>query len=208
MSRFLILGALMLAVTISGCGPSEESKTAQQAEKQQTATEKVAEAAKTAAGEVEKAAEAVAEQAEEAKQEAEPTVKETAAEAQEMADQAAEKTEQMMADTGAAMDQAAETTAETAKEAAVAASMGAEKAVEATQQALTPEQEELVLEASFGNVTFPHAMHAEAYECSTCHGEGTPGLFGLDKTRAHDLCKGCHKQEGAGPTGCTDCHQK
>lgn len=69
-------------------------------------------------------------------------------------------------------------------------------------------QDEIVLEASYGNVTLPHAMHAEAYDCSTCHGESTPTAFELDKETAHKVCKGCHKDEGAGPTGCKGCHVK
>ncbi|NIQ96412.1 MAG: cytochrome c3 family protein [Desulfuromonadales bacterium] len=82
----------------------------------------------------------------------------------------------------------------------------AEKAVEETKQVVSPETIEL--EASYGNITFPHGMHSKAYDCSTCHGEGMPGPIGLDKDKAHPLCKGCHEEEGAGPTACKDCHQK
>ena len=78
--------------------------------------------------------------------------------------------------------------------------------VAAAQKATVPQ--EIVLEASKGNVTFPHGMHADTYECSICHGDGTPAAFDLTKEVAHKVCKGCHKDEGAGPTGCSGCHTK
>ncbi len=62
---------------------------------------------------------------------------------------------------------------------------------------------EVTIEASYGNVTMPHGMHADSFECSTCHGDGTPAAFELTKESAHALCKGCHKAEGTGPTGCS-----
>ena len=80
------------------------------------------------------------------------------------------------------------------------------KPVVAVQQATVPQ--EIVLEASKGNVTFPHGMHAEDFECSICHGDGTPAAFDLTKEVAHKVCKGCHKDGGAGPTGCSGCHKK
>jgi hypothetical protein len=168
MIKFLTVGAMLLAFTMSGCEKSEESKSEPAATK--TATEKVTEAAKTAAGEVKETAKTVAEETRET----------TAA--------AVDKTKEMAG-------QAAESTKEAAGE-----------AVDAVKQAVSPET--IVLEASYGNVTFPHALHQDAFECSTCHGEGTPGLFGLDKDKAHALCRDCHKEQGAGPTGCTDCHKK
>ena len=78
--------------------------------------------------------------------------------------------------------------------------------VAAAKKATVPQ--EIVLEASKGNVTFPHGMHADAYECSICHGDGTPAAFDLTKDVAHKVCKSCHKDEGAGPTGCSGCHKK
>jgi hypothetical protein len=65
-----------------------------------------------------------------------------------------------------------------------------------------------MLEASYGNITFPHATHSGTFDCTVCHGEGTPGRFGLDKEKAHVLCKDCHKKEGSGPTECKGCHKK
>jgi len=68
--------------------------------------------------------------------------------------------------------------------------------------------EEIIFEASNGNVTFTHGAHADTVACSTCHGEGTPSAFGIEKDIAHKLCKGCHKDGGAGPTACRECHIK
>jgi len=68
--------------------------------------------------------------------------------------------------------------------------------------------EEIILEASNGDVTFTHGVHADTVACLTCHGEGAPTAFGINKDVAHKLCKGCHKDGGAGPTGCRDCHIK
>ncbi len=116
-----------------------------------------------------------------------------------MTGQTVEATKEAMTDTK-------ETLSEKAETAALATTTAAGKAVETAQKAVSPDT--IVLEASYGNVSFPHAMHEDAYACSNCHGEGTPGLFGLDKEKAHALCWDCHKQEGAGPTGCKDCHKK
>ncbi|PLX79369.1 MAG: cytochrome C [Desulfuromonas sp.] len=84
--------------------------------------------------------------------------------------------------------------------------MAVDKAVESAKQAVSPET--VVLEASYGNVTFTHGAHAESYDCTVCHGDGAPASFDLDKATAHALCKDCHKQEGAGPTSCKECHVK
>lgn len=78
--------------------------------------------------------------------------------------------------------------------------------VATAKQATIPH--EIVLVASKGNVTLPHSMHADAFECSICHGDGTPATFDLTKEVAHKVCKGCHKDEGVGPTGCSGCHKK
>jgi hypothetical protein len=82
----------------------------------------------------------------------------------------------------------------------------AEKPVTTTQKTAIPQ--EITLEASYGNVTFPHGMHADSSACSVCHGDGVPEDFDITKEVAHKLCKGCHKDEGAGPTGCKGCHKK
>ena len=71
-------------------------------------------------------------------------------------------------------------------------------------------------------VTFPHASHAKTIDCIACHHasktkEEIKGCFechGKDesaspaKTAFHNSCRGCHKEKGAGPTKCNDCHPK
>ena len=89
---------------------------------------------------------------------------------------------------------------------AAAAASTAEVAKETIKDAAIPE--EIVLKASNGNVTFPHRMHAETHECQTCHGDGTPSAFDINKDIAHKLCRDCHKTVGAGPTNCNGCHKK
>ena len=133
-------------------------------------------------------------------------IKKAVQDTKDVADAAADKTHEMITDAKDATAKAADTAADNIKTAAVATTMAADKAVEAAKQAVSPET--LVLEASYGNVTFPHTMHSEEYECSTCHGEETPGLLGLDKATADELCKNCHNQKGAGPTDCKGCHKK
>ena len=104
--------------------------------------------------------------------------------------------------------QMAQATASEVKEqaaAAAAATTGAVESLAGKKPAIT---QEIVLEASYGNVTFPHGMHGEAFACSTCHGDQNPAEFEITKDVAHQLCKDCHKDQGAGPTGCTGCHKK
>jgi len=66
----------------------------------------------------------------------------------------------------------------------------------------------VVYHASQGSVTFPHADHAGRLACSQCHMTEPPGRIVIDKTFAHNTCKGCHKNSGSGPTGCIQCHIK
>jgi len=62
--------------------------------------------------------------------------------------------------------------------------------------------------ATNGNVTFDHQQHAGNNACSSCHPSEPPTKIFLDKDKAHQLCKGCHQEKGAGPTQCTGCHKK
>jgi predicted CXXCH cytochrome family protein len=66
----------------------------------------------------------------------------------------------------------------------------------------------VTLEAKNGNVTFSHKGHAGMMDCATCHGAGTPGKLELDKDSGHKLCMDCHKEKGAGPVKCGECHKK
>lgn len=56
-----------------------------------------------------------------------------------------------------------------------------------------------------------HSPAGETPACSECHGEpfnpqnlNMPGLKGA----YHLQCMGCHREIGAGPVGCTECHEK
>ncbi|MDO9080265.1 MAG: cytochrome C [Desulfuromonadales bacterium] len=62
--------------------------------------------------------------------------------------------------------------------------------------------------ATNGNVSFNHQQHAANHVCTSCHPAGTPAKIVLGKDKAHQLCKECHQQQGAGPTQCTGCHKK
>lgn len=137
---------------------------------------------------------------EKASQKMEQTSQSAAEEAKETATAAVDETRE-------AVETAVEETGQKAREVAEASKETMTEAAEAVSAAATP-PESLVFEASYGNITFPHGMHAESYDCATCHGDGTPEAFGLDKDKAHELCKGCHEDEGAGPTSCRDCHEK
>lgn len=84
-------------------------------------------------------------------------------------------------------------------------------------------------------VEFPHKVHYEAFECTTCHHtqEGltadsdmevetcgschaspeaaeTPACseMSMKKNPFHINCVGCHKEQAAGPTKCDECHPK
>jgi hypothetical protein len=71
-------------------------------------------------------------------------------------------------------------------------------------------------------VTFNHAEHAKSFDCFACHHEAKAKdqikscfeCHGKDekapdaKTAFHNNCRGCHKKEAKGPTGCKDCHPK
>lgn len=58
-----------------------------------------------------------------------------------------------------------------------------------------------------GNVAFPHRLHA-ARGCKPCHEAAPAKLAGLDKDKAHALCKGCHEDMAKGPRKCDGCHQR
>lgn len=68
----------------------------------------------------------------------------------------------------------------------------------------------MTLPAKPGNVTFEHQKHMQRKDsCAPCHTTSMGGtIVGFDKDMAHFVCKGCHLDQKAGPTGCKDCHQK
>ena len=77
-------------------------------------------------------------------------------------------------------------------------------------------------------VTFPHGQHAGDIDCVTCHhtseGENVeeacfdchgqdpeapdPSVSSLRDNPFHALCRGCHKDNGEGPTSCSACHSE
>jgi hypothetical protein len=193
MSKMVILGMAILALMVSGCEKSEElnpTKTTTE-----TTTERIAEAAKDSAGEMKESAQVVAEKAEDSEKQTESAAKEAVKESEELAASADDKTKEI-----------ANQSADEAKEVMSQAKEGTTMANDEAKQTFSPET--IVLEASYGNITFPHAQHSDTFECSTCHGDTAPGPFDLDKNSAHDLCRDCHKQKGLGPTDCKGCHKK
>lgn len=65
----------------------------------------------------------------------------------------------------------------------------------------------VTLQAKNGNITFNHKTHAKV-ECTACHTKAEGGKIDLNKDSGHKLCMGCHKEKGAGPTKCGECHKK
>lgn len=68
-------------------------------------------------------------------------------------------------------------------------------------------QDEIILEASYGTITFPHRQHAAKLDCSTCH-DATQKISDITKEVTHKLCRGCHREGDTEPTSCKDCHKK
>jgi flavoprotein len=63
--------------------------------------------------------------------------------------------------------------------------------------------------AKNGAITFHHNMHQEMLKgCKICHEKGPGKIEGFGKEFAHKTCKGCHADNGAGPTECSECHKK
>ena len=118
----------------------------------------------------------------------------------------AQKTEETTSDAGAAATTAAAAAEQKTAGDTITTTRAIETATSQSRAAALPEM--LTLEASYGNISFPHAVHAASFACSSCHGEATPAAFGLTKETAHPLCKGCHQEQGTGPTTCTGCHKK
>jgi len=80
---------------------------------------------------------------------------------------------------------------------------------EAKPKAAAPQPPQTVVyEASYGKVAFAHAAHAERLGCGSCHTSEPPVKIAIDKEKAHQMCKGCHQEKGAGPTQCGGCHKK
>nr|WP_320116160.1 cytochrome c3 family protein [uncultured Desulfuromonas sp.] len=64
------------------------------------------------------------------------------------------------------------------------------------------------LQCPFGAVLFNHRAHVEMMSCDTCHTSTPPGKITKSKKEFHATCRGCHADNGAGPTKCRDCHNR
>jgi len=215
MKRIALLVVLMAALMTLGCGKQEQT----QAPAEKSATETAAAPAQEpSVVPAEQSATPTTAQTEEATPEQAATETESTApsmvdQMKEAAQAPAAAVEQAVTESKDTMTAAASSVAETAEEAKQAAmdkmAEGAAVVAETAQAAgaaMAPDS--VVLKASYGDVTLPHKMHAENFECSVCHGEGAPGALELGKDKAHALCKGCHQEKGAGPTKCSACHVK
>lgn len=76
-------------------------------------------------------------------------------------------------------------------------------------------------------VVFPHKAHADVNECTVCHHTAKgkddaqscfechgkdpnapdPSAMGAKENPFHILCRGCHQEQGKGPTKCNECHK-
>jgi len=64
------------------------------------------------------------------------------------------------------------------------------------------------LQCNFGPVLFNHRDHVEMMSCDTCHTSDPPSKITKSKKEFHATCRGCHADNGAGPTKCRDCHNR
>ncbi|MCD6527902.1 MAG: hypothetical protein J7K75_13020 [Desulfuromonas sp.] len=165
-------------------------------------------------------------------------VKESANNVVEQATEVVDSAAQMVKDSGVATEQAVKevvaTAAEDVSAVAEVVEQKAEAIVDAAEQQVADVKQEgaqlvnnlvdsavavpevpalqasqtVVFECDKGNVTLAHAQHGEEYGCPSCHGASAPGPLELGKTKAHTLCKTCHKAKKAGPTSCSGCHKK
>lgn len=198
MFRMVLIGGLLITLTLFGCQQSEQTQPAQapppqppapQVQQQSAAEEAETEAAETAA-EVEERKEGSFESAGK-------TI-------DEVIENAGEKT----TETYAAAKETTQDVAASVNDQAASVVDAGKASVDQVVTAVTPtaSPEEVIFKGSFGTVTMPHQVHAAAFSCALCHGEGTPGAFDLGRDAAHALCIDCHKEQKVGPTGCTGCH--
>lgn len=77
-------------------------------------------------------------------------------------------------------------------------------------------------------VVFPHKVHSETNDCTVCHHTAKgkdavqscfechgkdpnapdPSAMSAKENPFHIKCRGCHKEQGKGPTKCADCHKE
>lgn len=197
MHRFLWLFFITMAMVLSGCESSEQTDA-------KTTPHQVVKAEKPINGAPGQPVASPLDAAKKSAEKAEARTKKVDQEARAMAGET-QQPAPTMAEPVVTAEKLASETEKAIETVTDPAGKNTEKADTGTQPA-SPEQ--IILEASNGNITFTHGAHAETVACSTCHGEGTPSAFGIDKDIAHKLCKDCHKDGGVGPTGCRECHIK
>lgn len=188
MPRLILLSIILTALLLTGCNTEEEQVPAAEPSQQE-------DHGATQTDQSQPAMENAGQEADSLQEELEDAGEEVADTAQALGHAAAEKTEQ-----------AAAKVAEETEEAGQAVEQQVEEAEQTVADVDVPDI--VTLEASFGNISFPHAVHADFLECTECHGSAEPGPMELGKDKGHELCQGCHKDQGAGPTGCRDCHKK
>ena len=79
------------------------------------------------------------------------------------------------------------------------------------------QEDGIVLESNFGEVAFDHSAHGD-FSCEECHHVGETDQSFTDchnedadidaKQAFHENCITCHQDQEAGPTGCSECHEK
>ncbi|WP_243336556.1 cytochrome c3 family protein [Anaeromyxobacter soli] len=79
---------------------------------------------------------------------------------------------------------------------------------ELAEQALPAAPQQISLKTrTFGTVTVDHPAHlARRAHCVSCHGEGPIQKIEFTPKLAHERCRGCHKEQQAGPLTCRGCH--
>ena len=86
--------------------------------------------------------------------------------------------------------------------------------VDLLEQRIPRSKNVIVFPNDKGEVLFNHAIHSKKFkgdDCILCHRTDKPTkdkiLTRFDNHRiAHYFCKGCHREVGAGPTECHECH--
>lgn len=131
--------------------------------------------------------------------------KEKAQEASEAIKDTAKAVEEKVVEKAAEVQKKTAPMVEKGKQAAADVKAAVEKKIAPSTEAVA---ETVVIDNSNGKVVLPHKKHAEAQGCPACHGAQKPGPLKLGKEAAHALCQGCHKKNQAGPTSCSQCHQK
>lgn len=211
---FMKISVIFFCMALLGACTSEEPEKSAVSDSQQT--KQADEKATTdstfdqASEEAKEAGEHVSAAAEESVDAASKAATATAEKTGEMVEEARQSTQEMAEQTQETAAEAVDESREALQEAEETAEETVEEGAQETSKAIASvaQPEVLTYEAMNGNVTFDHPMHAEALSCAKCHENMPPQKINIDKTIAHQLCTGCHREMEAGPTACNDCHIK